>query len=85
MQLQARAFQPNSTVAIVVDGSTLAALNPQDSVERLAECLTLLHQHQCGPLLRAEVRFVPRQSPPSRAAQAVPCGRAPIAKGLVHD
>lgn len=77
MQLRARASLPNTMVAIVVDGSTVVAVNAHDSVERLAECLVLLHEHQGGPLLRAELKFVPPQSPFIRTASANPDAKEP--------
>ena len=67
MPLQARSVLPHSVAIIVVDGSTMIALDPRDSVERLAECLVLLHEQRGGPVLRAELKFVLELPPTLRA------------------
>jgi hypothetical protein len=58
MRLLTNPITTMSMIAVIVDGSTLIGLRPQDSVDRLAECLASLHRQRGGPLLRAEIRLV---------------------------
>ena len=60
MRLQPGTLSPKGVVAIIVDGSTLLTLHPQNTIKCLAECMALLHDQRGGPMLRADIKLVSR-------------------------